>query len=232
MDLSALIPLGNRARLAVAFLAVTAVLDVVAIWFDLWEIRVIDDFVADPLASTDALSSSDSRQQVIGLLVVLAFIATAIVFIRWLHAAYKNIVTLGAGELRFTPGWTIGAWFVPFLNLWRPKQIVDDIWRASDPAAPPRQGIDWRGRRTSALLTAWWVFWILTSTIGNASARILFAADTLDDFRHSAQVDAANSVLDMVAAILAILVVRRVTARQHEREERLRSLAPLPTPML
>jgi len=46
----------------------------------------------------------------------------------------------------------------------------------------------------------------------------LFSADTLDDYRYSAWVDIGVSLLDIAAAALAIVVVRRITARQLERE--------------
>jgi hypothetical protein len=35
--------------------------------------------------------------------------------------------------MRWSAGWAIGAWFVPVLSLVRPKAILNDIWRASDP---------------------------------------------------------------------------------------------------
>ena len=58
--------------------------------------------------------------------------------IAWTHRLYRNLEPLGFRELRFGSGWAVGGWFVPFLNLVRPKQIVNDIWRAGDPALGPR----------------------------------------------------------------------------------------------
>jgi hypothetical protein len=31
-------------------------------------------------------------------------------------------------ELHHSPGWMIGGWFGPILNLWRPLQWVRDLW--------------------------------------------------------------------------------------------------------
>ena len=45
--------------------------------------------------------------------------------------------------------------FVPFLNLVRPKQIVDDIWRATD-GEPARWS--WRSAPVDASIHAWWAF--------------------------------------------------------------------------
>jgi Domain of unknown function (DUF4328) len=34
---------------------------------------------------------------------------------------------------RLSPGWAIGAWFVPVINFWFPFRIMVDIWRAGLP---------------------------------------------------------------------------------------------------
>ena len=48
---------------------------------------------------------------------VSVLLAAAALFITWLHRASRNQVHLGASRIRFGPGWTIGGWFVPILNL-------------------------------------------------------------------------------------------------------------------
>src|SRR5262249_14954994 len=118
---------------------------------------------------------------------------------------------------RYTTGWAIGAWFVPILNLWRPKQIANDIWRASDPAAPPEQESTWRDKATPALLSAWWILFIVSSQLGNAAARASFAGDQATDVRNADYADVASLALDVAAAVLAILVVLRLTRRETER---------------
>jgi hypothetical protein len=163
-------PLGTRARWAVILLAATVAVDAIAIWFDVWAISVVDRFVAGRDASTDALARSDDRQALIGAFELAVLLATPIFFIRWFHAAYRNIAALGATELRFKPGWAIGSWFVPFLSLWRPKQIADDIWRASAPDSPHAQGLAWRQSNATALLTLWWALWLTSSFAASSPA--------------------------------------------------------------
>ncbi len=71
----------------------------------------------------------------------------------WTGRMYRNLFALGVEELRFTPGWGVGAWFVPLLNFVRPKQIIDDTWRATSPGAMAR---GWRGLPVPATLHVWW----------------------------------------------------------------------------
>ena len=74
------------------------------------------------------------RQNLIGYLQVLIYLPTGIMFIIWFRRAYQNLVAWGTEGLRFGAGWTVGGWLVPFLNLVRPKQIMNDLWRATDPS--------------------------------------------------------------------------------------------------
>ncbi len=65
------------------------------------------------------------------LLTLLAFIATSVPFLMWIHRANRNARALGAQDMRFTPGWSVGWFFVPLLSLWKPYQAMKEIWRAS-----------------------------------------------------------------------------------------------------
>ena len=57
----------------------------------------------------------------------LCLLASHVALAVWTGLAYRNLFALGVGDLRFAPGWGVWAWFVPFLNFVRPKQIVDDV---------------------------------------------------------------------------------------------------------
>ncbi len=60
-------------------------------------------------------------------------IATATAFLLWVHRASKNLVSLGAHGQRFSPAWAVGWWFVPIMMLFRPYQVMAEIWRGSRP---------------------------------------------------------------------------------------------------
>jgi len=214
-------PLEGRARWAVIALVAVIVSDVVAMWSDWLEIDLMNRVLDGEDVSLDDLDSNDDRQGIVGILQLLALVASAFFFIRWFHAAYVNLRVLGQSNLRFRAGWAIGAWFVPILNLWRPKQIANDIWRGSDPDASSFHESAWKDAGIPLLLGLWWAAWIATNVIGNAVGRAWFGRDTAEDIRDAATLDLASSVVDIGAAVLAVVVVRRLTARQAARGERL-----------
>jgi hypothetical protein len=151
-------------------------------------------------------------------------------FIRWFRRAYRNLPALGATGLRYRSGWTIGSWFIPIVGLILPKQIANDIWRASDPEERPDQGTLWQGDDVPALYQWWWGFFVVGSLLGNAAFRADLAADDLDGYRRAAAVTIASNLVDIVGATLAVLVIRRTTDRQEARAARLAASAGTPPP--
>lgn len=48
----------------------------------------------------------------------------------WLHEAAKNAKILRP-SFEHTPNWAVGWYFVPFANLYKPYEVMRDIWVAS-----------------------------------------------------------------------------------------------------
>lgn len=209
--------LDRRAKLAAVFLLVLLAVTVVAVLSGLAQYRLIDRAFAGDITPGQA-DANDRRERIVGIVQFAAFVLAAIFFIRWFAAAYRQLPRLGAGARRFTPGWAIGAWFVPFLNLWRPKQIANDIWRGSDPTAPPGdQGTAWQERPVAPLVHWWWGLFLLSNVVSNLVVRAYRGADTLEEIRTASAVGVVSDALDLVALPLAVPVVRRLAGRQRER---------------
>lgn len=142
-----------------------------------------------------------------------AFVVTGIVFIVWFHRAYDNLEALGA-RMRHTPGWSIGGWFVPFAWLVIPKRAANDIWWGT--AGGPGE----QRRPFPALLTAWWLStWIAVIAMRGAGAESYTREEVLDSFHRDLALETstiaiAGSVLLLVAAVLALLVVRSISQRE------------------
>ena len=167
----------------------------------------------------DELDTTDIREGIISVLHLLAFVVAIVFFIRWFGRAYRNLPALGILTLRFRPGWTIWAWFVPLLGLWRPKQIANDIWRGSDPDAPPYQ--EWHGHPVPALFQWWWGVFIVSNILSNIALRAYWRAEDVPAYREAARVYLVADSAGLIGAILALLVVRSTTARQEARAARL-----------
>jgi hypothetical protein len=197
--------------------AAVAVLSVAAVVSDVMELRLLDRLIAGEQVSDAELTSDDNRQRVIGLLQFVGYFSAAVVFIRWLHRAYHNVDAVAPQERRYGHGWAIGAWFVPILALWRPKQIVNDVWRAGGTDGP------------GALLWFWWAAFLLSSWAGNIAVGSYVSDETLEDLREGTVAYIISDGIDIVGAILALLVVRAATDRLDGRAAATSAPPPDPT---
>ena len=191
------------AGFAIAGLGLNLLTTVVSVFAYLQRASLIDKFTADTTSVTDdQLLSSDDLVKACAGATGLAFLVTAFCFIGWLAAGARRAQEIRPDALRHGRGWAVGAWFVPFLNLVRPPQIVHDVWRSTSPLA---------GRRRSAPLVGWW--WgtfLATNILGRAAGT---DTKTLSGLRNQAVFEVVLAPLDLAAAVLAILLVRQTTGR-------------------
>jgi Domain of unknown function (DUF4328) len=197
--------LRGRERAVIVVFAAIFVAYLAAVASSLMELNLLDRFESGALVSDGEVSDNDTRQRAMGLLQLALFVVAAIVFIRWLRAAYRNADAVAPGVRRYGHGWAIGAWFVPILNLWRPKQIVNDVWRAG--AENPDDD------RPSILLLAWWLSWIASTLLGRVAGRAAVDQDTIADLRTADFLYIVSDGWDAIVAVMAITVVRATTRR-------------------
>ena len=212
--------LTGRRKAAVIALAAVIVLDLANVISGWAEIGLLERIIDGETVSAGEADASDARVAALAVLQLLAYITTAVLFIRWFHRAYRNLETLGAPR-RHGTGWAIGGWFVPILSLFRPKQIANDIWWGTTPAS--------EDRNRSGLLLVWWLGFILSTVVGQIAFRATLAGDAPEDIQSADYAYLLSDSLDAVVGVLAILVVLRVTERMEAAAEARRTewIAPV-----
>lgn len=210
-------PATGRSRWVVRLLVLALVIDVIGIISGVMELRLLDRGADITESAADA---NDLRQQLVGIAQIAVFVACAIAFILWLRRITANLPALGAQGMRFGTGWATGGWFVPILQLWRPKEVVNDAWRASDPEKSADMGGTWRDSSVPGFLALWWAAWIINNIMGQASFRMSAAAESLDSIITASRVTLGADVTSIIADVAAIVVVTRLTQRQVARAER------------
>jgi hypothetical protein len=152
--------------------------------------------------------TSAMRIRDLAIVEVFLYVATAVVFLRWLHRSYANLVALGARELRFSPRWAVGYWFVPIVNLVRPKQTMDELWRqTTTPDGRPKEGT-W-------LTMFWWGAFLVGGVTTRVGTNI--HAHSISDLKNRNTWWLVSTVLYVASAALAYRLVRAITARQDLR---------------
>jgi len=188
------------------------VVAVIAIGSNFLEYQLLSDYqngvyTSQELAIADG-EASDQRQQIVALIYLAVFIVSGFLILRWIHRSNYNARKLGASDMEFTPGWSIGYYFIPILTLWKPYQAMKEIWKASHNPS------NWQSENTSSLLGIWWFLWIVTNMLGQAVFRMSNGAEELPELINLNLVSQASEVLSIPLALVTLLVVNRVYQAQ------------------
>ena len=165
----------------------------------------------------------------LAVLTVLIYIATVVFFSIWLYRSYDNLPAFGTPKrsLSHSPGWAVGSFFVPIINLFVPYRAVKELWQKSispdesplfEPTPP-------------ATFPLWWLFWLLSSFAGNISFRVSFNENVPEST--ATIVSIVAGALSIIAALFAYLVVDDIDKRQEETSVKLKLgkyMGPPPAP--
>ena len=152
--------------------------------------------------------ANDDRQGKIGLLNLAVVIVTAIAFLKWIYRANLNSRGFGARDMAFTPGWAIGCYFVPILNLLRPYQAMKEIWLVS--GDPDR----WQSQPVTPLLGCWWALWLGAGFLGQISFRLSLSAKTIEAIRTATNLSMISEAVHVVLCLVAWALIAEIVARQ------------------
>lgn len=206
-------------------IAVTVIALVSSAWA-LGALKDIDSGVRtldQPLASTIDFWGSFS------MVMILTTIGVGLGLINWLSSCYQ----FAKGSLHatgFKQEWWIGpGWIFPFFNLFKPYQVINEIYRAG--SLTYNRGDDWKKESGSGLLLTWWIFWAVTHflmiTIGKEMFKKTFLHDlTIPQIIGAYEVQAWSCAISIIIAGLWFVVANHLTQRLVDRSSR---YAPKPS---
>ncbi|MEQ7128774.1 DUF4328 domain-containing protein [Actinopolymorpha sp. B11F2] len=204
--------LGVTLQIMLAACLALAVADAVLAAVMAWSFGV-DDSLSSDMAAAPVIYTVAAG--VVGLGYALAIVTSAVLFIIWMFRARHNAEVLCKARHRRARGWIIAGWIVPIVSLWFPKQLIDDIWLASDPSTPPERATV-QGLPRPPLVFAWWVSLLVSTGFDQIAFRI-WMDESVDAQKLSTTLGLVSAPLFVLAGILAILVVSRITTFQVQR---------------
>lgn len=128
------------------------------------------------------------------------FVVSAILVALWIYRTHEHLQILGLTDLKFSPGWAVGWYFIPIANLFVPRSVMGELWQRSH---GPGQAISERN------LNLWWGFWISASileAIGDQGVN-RFDLNPMAGF----WLIAASMVLTSASALVLRTVIRNIT---------------------
>jgi hypothetical protein len=168
-------------------------------------------------AETGQMSLDDVYDQtliqlgLVGLPQLIVAVASIVFIAMWVYrVAWNARVFAGARNMDFTPGWSVGWYFVPFANLWKPYQAMKEVWRASaNPSQMDRTGVSW-------WLPLWWLLWLANNIVSNYATRTSWRADTISEEINAALASITADAINIPLCLVFLLIVNRVFRMQWQ----------------
>jgi hypothetical protein len=200
----------------------------------------------EPLLDAWAARHATGWVGVVDRAATVAFAGTAVLatvlFLVWLTKARANVKVFRGGRFTARDRFAVGVWLVPVTNLVLPLLQTTDLAVASAGRDPKAR------RRMTTLVGLWWGA-VMAAVLAYAGSVYLGSEYTQelnqlhDDVAAGRPVDVSlaadlfggevarrlpSVVLILLAAVLALVVVARITGAQYARVARLRGAPPVP----
>lgn len=195
----------------IVFVWIYIACEIAFIGMTVWEVAVLNDALpVGPMLSPD-LSVRDAAVISVAVAFMLVMIATFTLNGIWIYRASSNARAINPDPARISPGWAVGWYAIPFVNLWMPFRAMKQIWNSSIEA----------GRDINAPVGhpfgIWWACWAVSSVISAASLRLSVRAETTEELSLIGYIDMVGMSFDAVAAVFFIRILREVSQAQADR---------------
>jgi hypothetical protein len=147
-------------------------------------------------------------------------VPTVVLFCMWMYRSYRNLQDMGVEGLPYSAGWAAGGFFVPILNLYRPFQIAQEMWRASWPSAPAGESRAWRRKGGSPVIVLWWLTWLASGVVNQIAFHASLSGENNPE---TVKINLAAAATSGLAAVFAILMIVRLRRRQERKLAALRA---------
>jgi len=202
----------NLTKWLIRLLYLSVMLDTVAVTSGILQHQFLTEISAGTYSSPDVLTTTaetnDTRQQIIVIFKIALYIVTAIFFLKWIFRAGYNAYKISVLKMKFTPGRSIWWYFIPAGNLWKPYQAMKESYAAS------KDPLNRYNRLPDLIFPLSWLFFILSSVLGNTAFRLMTRAKEINEFIVATDVSVAADLTSIASAFVAIILVRRIYRMQ------------------
>lgn len=184
---------------------VTFGMEIISALSNLAEMALLDGNFTEAEAS-----ANDARQVFVGSLYLIVFIVTAVPFLMWIYRANLNCRGFGAQGMKFTPGWSVGYYFIPIINLYRPLQAMKEIGQVS------QNPTNWQSEKISPLFGWWWALWLVAWILGHMVWRLTMNARSIEDFQTVSGLSVLGNLNGIALCLVAITMIKSIAAKQDK----------------
>lgn len=209
-------PNKQRAKIAILLIGIVMLLDIVSLISSYFQYNLLNDIAKGVNVSIATAEASDLRESIIAVIYAIAFLISGITFIQWFRRAYFNL-HLRVDNLKFGEGWAAGSWFTPIISIYRPFQIMKELYEKTNELRLSREGEE--GSKTNYsnfTLAIWWTLWLIDNYFG----QIIFRA-SLNDNTNQLNITSIMSMIESLIGVILGLITIKIIRDYSMMEEKL-----------
>lgn len=154
------------------------------------------------------------------ILIFIAVIVSIVTFIMWFRRAYYNI-GLRIPNLLYGNGWAAGSWFIPFINLYMPFQIMKDLYNQTEKYMTLCMKEPYKGNLKTNYVNLWWTLWIMSFVINYLSVKIVWNVEDINTTSTNPFITVIGAILQIALCVVTIVVIKEYSdAEKVLKEER------------
>lgn len=180
--------------------------------------RLLTDLQHGVYLAAESVDSDVQSSQLRLIGALLFSLATAVVagtgVLLWTYRAVYNAHQLGSKGMQFSPGWAVASYFIPGLNLWKPFQVMKELWQTSLSTAS-----GWSRIRVPGLMRLWWGLWLVVLSLGRVTELLTNRVEQLLALRELAVLYGINALLSLPLTLLLLYLIRTIQRRQQAQHQ-------------
>ena len=152
--------------------------------------------------------------------VALAYLANTVIWyfllIIWMRRRYVNIIAFGTAGREYSTRWAWLGFVIPILNAWRPYQVAQEIWKASDPDVNSSIVRDWKKQTTFNIVSIWWLGFFFVGVLD----RLLSNFDhdrTIEGYLINNTLSHISHIIFICQLVLTIIFIDKLSSRQNDK---------------
>ena len=207
-------PNKQRSLAAMILLGIMILTQVASIILNLSRYSLLQSVDQGQMVTVEEAESSDAMVWYLTILTIIIFVGCVITYMMWFYRAYRNLHLIQDGVL-YTSQWAILAWITPIVNLFRPQQIMRELYDMTRSYLVIK-GVSRESLSSNRLISWWWGFWVISNFIGQADMSTTAKAKDIRELMEATIVSTFADIVLIIAGILAILVIKNYAQMEDE----------------
>ena len=195
----------ERSKWATNLIYVVLIFDVITLVSDFIQHQLLQKIEGGDFISNSTVNANDDRVMGIALIALCIMIVSIVTFIRWFRRAYFNLHQLSP-NMKYSEGMAAGCWFIPFINFYRPYEIMKEMFEKSNYILN-KSGSDLNEESPSNIAGLWWTLWIISTVIN----QVIFRTDQTEigDFLFVSNISLLSDLVSIILALVTISMIKK-----------------------